>query len=452
MPIVVREFTWTQTATHVYLTVPLKGITKRRADVNVNDLYVKINFSPYIFELDLYEKVDGDEAVVTFGLDEVVFDLAKVESADWPQIKYTANSPADTRARREQADQQVRERADTRRAVREAQRREEERAQVQRQIDAERAERALAETRKKEHEDGAKADLGEWVQTISEAAEPKDGNWQTIESASSQEDYSSTEKVEKDQDIFSSEDVGSMDIKGSREEAEEEEELDDESGLDMAQIQARVKSSLAGHTRPPPRASGLDIQIKHTSRGFIPVKTARESEDLKWQTRIKDMQKRQPPPATVVDGDAIEDSSPAFLKDKGDAFYAQRNYEAAINAYTAALDIESSNFACMSNRAACQLQLNHFEECIADCQGALTLLDKEEEAFREKLIEDTVADVRRLKRSKLLVRIGTAQMRQDQGQQSLATYQKALELDPRNETLVKDVEMLQNLAGEMVQT
>ena len=43
------------------------------------------------------------------------------------------------------------------------------------------------------------------------------------------------------------------------------------------------------------------------------------------------------------------------------------NVAAAVNAYTAALEMEPGFVRCYANRAACYLQMLHFDACVADC-------------------------------------------------------------------------------------
>ena len=46
MPIIVKDYTWTQTEEMMYITVPLKGVVQKKVDVLSTENYVKINFSP----------------------------------------------------------------------------------------------------------------------------------------------------------------------------------------------------------------------------------------------------------------------------------------------------------------------------------------------------------------------------------------------------------------------
>ncbi|KAI8589620.1 hypothetical protein BDZ88DRAFT_417453 [Geranomyces variabilis] len=434
MPILIKDYSWTESESHVYLTVPLKGANPKKTDVYVNDVYVKINFPPYFFELDLHDKVNGEAAVATIGNGCAKLELPKDKTGLWTTIMLDNATPADLRIRREEADKRFRDRADASRAEKAAAKRAEEQLLVQKQIEVERADRERVAQLKEDEKAKAEADLHRWIETAKKdepptAAEPP---------------------REAVLEIF--EDHG-LEIDGevapaAGPESRHEEDDNDEEGLDMASIRAKVRTQTAqARTLPPPRAAEREITIRFTSRGLKPTKTARESEDAKWDTRIKAMQDDHArKTATTADDDARgpEESNPLFLKDKGNTFYRSGNFESAVNAYTAALDLDPHNLPCLSNRAACHLQLSQCSACIADCMAALALLDQEEAAIVEKMIDDNGAEMRRKARVKLLVRMGTAKAREAQTKGAgLSEYEQALKLDPKNEALKNDLHALQ---------
>ena len=71
------------------------------------------------------------------------------------------------------------------------------------------------------------------------------------------------------------------------------------------------------------------------------------------------------------------------MKDKGDEFYKNKDYYSAINAYSTAYRSNSSLLACLSNRAACFLNLFNYEECLYDSDVLIEVYkkDKEEKYF-----------------------------------------------------------------------
>ncbi|KND03858.1 uncharacterized protein SPPG_01312 [Spizellomyces punctatus DAOM BR117] len=457
MPIIVRDYTWTQTSSCVYITVPLRGANPKKADVYVNDAYLKINFPPYLFELDLFDQIDTDKAVVSVGNGCTKFELPKLIEQTWENLSYPKDSAIPIKTRREEADLRFRQKAEEARQRKAAERRQEEQLLIQKQIEVERAERerlaSLKEAEKRQAEEG----LNKWMeQTKLQNANREREDVTRRKGKGKIEESGIVEIFDKDDGYISDDSVmdkrhenesTSAECKASVEtksckETEDLDDLDDESGLDMEEIRAKVQAQLKQQRVPPPRGANQEIHITFTSRGLIPTKTARESEDVKWRTRIKAMQDEHRRKADISDARSIEESNPTFLKDKGNSFYRSGNYAAAVNAYTAALDIDPSNFTCLSNRAACHLQLNAYDACVQDCTTALSLLSKEEEAIREETVEDVHADDRRKSRVKMLVRIGTAKVRSGELKAGLEEYQRALQLDPRNEMLQRDVENL----------
>src|SRR3546814_16196626 len=73
-------------------------------------------------------------------------------------------------------------------------------------------------------------------------------------------------------------------------------------------------------------------------------------------------------------GANIEDEDPTWLKAKGDDFYRNNDFRSAVNAYSAALDIDPTHIPCLVNRSACYLQVGEAAPCVADCTKALQLI------------------------------------------------------------------------------
>ncbi len=47
MAVVVKDFTWRQTATHVVVTVPLRGVPSSSVDILTYDTYIKVMISHF---------------------------------------------------------------------------------------------------------------------------------------------------------------------------------------------------------------------------------------------------------------------------------------------------------------------------------------------------------------------------------------------------------------------
>jgi len=72
----------------------------------------------------------------------------------------------------------------------------------------------------------------------------------------------------------------------------------------------------------------------------------------------------------------IEDRDPIWLKDKGDHFFKRHDYQAAINAYTKALEFDKEFLMVFLNRAACWLKIRAFENTVKDVDDILTIIAK----------------------------------------------------------------------------
>lgn len=71
-------------------------------------------------------------------------------------------------------------------------------------------------------------------------------------------------------------------------------------------------------------------------------------------------------------------------KGKGNEFYKGKNYQSAINSYTKAIELDSTNAALLTNRAAAALMLLQYKEAIQDCDAALVLENGNSKAFFRK--------------------------------------------------------------------
>lgn len=71
----------------------------------------------------------------------------------------------------------------------------------------------------------------------------------------------------------------------------------------------------------------------------------------------------------------INKNNPEALKEAGNKAFAAGNFNDAIKQYSMAIEItlEQPNHVFYANRANCYLELGEFEECIEDCNTAITI-------------------------------------------------------------------------------
>lgn len=101
------------------------------------------------------------------------------------------------------------------------------------------------------------------------------------------------------------------------------------------------------------------------------------------------------------------------LKDEGNNYMKEQNYEAALDCYSQAVELDPNNAVYYCNRAAAHSQLGRHSDAITDCEKAISI------------------DARY---SKAYGRMGRALAAMNKYKEAIGSYQKALDLDPENES------------------
>ncbi|XP_069605614.1 small glutamine-rich tetratricopeptide repeat-containing protein beta [Ranitomeya imitator] len=101
------------------------------------------------------------------------------------------------------------------------------------------------------------------------------------------------------------------------------------------------------------------------------------------------------------------------LKDEGNNYMKEQNYEAALDCYSQAVELDPNNAVYYCNRAAAHSQLGRHSDAILDCEKAIYI--------------DT-------KYSKAYGRMGRALAAMNKYKEAISSYHKALDLDPENES------------------
>ena len=178
---------------------------------------------------------------------------------------------------------------------------------------------------------------------------------------------------------------------------------------------------------PPPPRKGGNISVRFTPRPFSTA--ARESkipEEEEWLTKMAAARKITLPENS---DESVNERNPEFLKDKGIDFFKNGNYEAAINVFSEAIQLNGNLPSLYSNRAACYLKMGNNDKCIVDCCRALELYYP-------------VVPSNYVSRTKVFVRRGTAYANNGFIELALQDYDAALKLSPNNEMIKHDYEKL----------
>lgn len=386
MPILVRDYTWRETEWEVNIQIPLKGVKSTKTDIFSTNHYIKVNYPPYLFEIHLYAPVLEEKCTAKIGNGVVEFILVKEEQGLWGRL--TSEESEDETAmsaKRAEALEHVQKVSRELAEERAKKKKEEERFAVKEEMRLEEEEREQIELIKKQEREQTEKDLEEWKNARKKAT-----------------DTSSKRQADSVRENSSSIKQGGKD------------------GI------WKSSSSKA----PPPRKGG-NIQVRFTPRVFpTAARESKEQEEQEWLTKMAAARKISAPTKDDT-GDTINERNPEFLKDKGVEFFKNRNYEAAINAFSEAIKLNPNIPQLFSNRAACCLAMGENDKCILDCCRALEL-------YYPVVPSNYTA------RAKVFVRRGTAYASLDQLDLAVQDYSAALKLTPHDEALKEDFAKLRN--------
>lgn len=87
MPIIVKDFTWTQTDHYICVHVPLHSAPSSAVDLFTSDEYFKASFESFFFECFPYESINSDESSATILSTKIIYELKKQNPEKWPQLE-----------------------------------------------------------------------------------------------------------------------------------------------------------------------------------------------------------------------------------------------------------------------------------------------------------------------------------------------------------------------------
>lgn len=155
-------------------------------------------------------------------------------------------------------------------------------------------------------------------------------------------------------------------------------------------------------------------------------------------TRMRDIPARapEPKPMSVPEPKPAAPQTPQEKalaeKDNGTQAYKRRDFDAAIEAYTKAIELDADNMSFYTNRAAAKLEKGDVEGCIADCQKAID--ENSERHLR--------TDFKIIARAH--GRMGNAYLRNEDYGNAIKHFEKSLLefSDPKVKVSLKDTERL----------
>lgn len=169
------------------------------------------------------------------------------------------------------------------------------------------------------------------------------------------------------------------------------------------------------------------IEIQFSKRNFPTPK--RESQDPAEQEWLLKQAEARKTIGFVAEDLRPEERDPMYLKEKGDEFFRKKNYLAAISAYTTGIKIADKCYELYLNRSAAHLAQENYQRCAEDCSTALELLNPP--------VQSNVKA-----RTQALARRGAALSKLGFIRQAYEEFVAAVRLEPTNDILRHDAEML----------
>ena len=151
------------------------------------------------------------------------------------------------------------------------------------------------------------------------------------------------------------------------------------------------------------------------------MRESKASEEEDWVARNRqNLKKHAVLGKGVKNGADVSESDPAWLKAKADDFFRAGDVRSALNAYSAAIDIDDTATPCYSNRAACYMKLGLFQECKVDCDTAI------EQTLATNSKSGDKNGINHLSLNKLYLRRGTAMSQLGEFGDAIKDYSKIL--------------------------
>uniref|UniRef100_A0A8I6AHU0 Dynein axonemal assembly factor 4 n=1 Tax=Rattus norvegicus TaxID=10116 RepID=A0A8I6AHU0_RAT len=403
MPVRVSEFSWQQTPAALFLSLPLRGVCVRDADVFCGESYLKVNFPPFLFEVFLYAPIDDGKSKAKIGNDTILFTLYKKEPVLWESLSMPGVDKEMMQRIREKSILQAQEKAKEATEAKAAAKREDQRYALGEMMKIEEEERKKIEDMKENERKKATRELEAWKECQKKA----DGQKRVQRKEKPLQGKQAEERgALKPQSLPRKAPPTRLPTRGRNWENIFSEKLKED----------RV---------PAPRSAG-SIQISFTPRVFptalreSQVAEEEECQRCRWRNVF------------TTSSMEMSDVKLAFSFCLISKLFATENYLAAIDAYNLAIRLNRKIPVLYLNRAACHLKLKNLHKAIEDSSKALELLTP------------PVADNANA-RMKAHVRRGTAFCQLELYVEGLQDYEAALKIDPANTVVQNDAEKIRNI-------
>ncbi|XP_050070129.1 dynein axonemal assembly factor 4-like [Anopheles maculipalpis] len=398
MPLIPKNYTWQQKSnssedtaadgqsSDIVLRVPFPGNRLQPDDIFTTEQFLKISRSPHYWELFLCHPIDPDASHCSILEHEVVFELVKRD----PTLRWDAVELDVPRAERVTLKERYL-------------------AQHQKHLEERAKERAVEKDRKKKEE-------------IHRQIERERNDRTAIDTLLEESAQRELKRMELAM------------VKEYRPDPSKNVPTEQKSSSTIRPVLPAAPNVVPGAPQSPPavRRSGT-LEVTFSDRTFVtPKRESMEQAEQEW-TRKQAAARRS---VGFADDDLRPDErNPEWLKQRGDTFFQQKNFLAAISAYSAGIRLTKDYYALFLNRSAAHLALENYQRCAEDCSTALQLLQPPVEANRKARVACLA------RRAAALVKLGFLQ----QGYDEMVA---ASRLDPEEGSLRTEVDRLRRVLDE----
>uniref|UniRef100_A0A8C0EEN4 Dynein axonemal assembly factor 4 n=1 Tax=Bubo bubo TaxID=30461 RepID=A0A8C0EEN4_BUBBB len=415
MPVWLREYSWRQTGSAVYLSLPLRGLRATSANIFCTDQYLKVSIPPFLFEAILYAPIDDTNSTAKIGNGIIFFTLYKKEVAMWDSLTLANANKEKLQYLRENAVLKAHEKAKEETEAKKVTKQEHKKYALEATMKLEEEERKRIEDLKEKERQKVTKELELWKKQQKDAEKQK-GEQKEEELRHEVEKLKAKKKEEVNKTMIPNEGISKTAPKPTK-------------GHGFCSM---FSENLKEEQLPAPR-SAATIKINFTSRVFpTALRESRIAEEEEWLRKQAEARRTVSADLSELEDLKEEEKNPDWLKDKGNKMFATGNYLAAVNAYNLAVRLNNKLPLLYLNRAACHLKLRNLHKAIEDSSKALELLTP------------PVPDNENA-RVKAYVRRGTAFCQLELYAEGLQDYEAALKIDPKNKTIEKDAEKIRHL-------
>ncbi|NXB54851.1 DAAF4 factor, partial [Leucopsar rothschildi] len=420
MPVWLREHSWRQTLTAVYLSLPLRGARATPSSIFCSEQFLKVSIPPFLFEAVLYAPIDDTNSTAKIGNGNIFFTLYKKEPAMWDSLTLANTDKEKLQYLRENAVLKAQEKAKEETEARKITKQEHKKYTLEATMKVEEAERKRIEDLKEKERQKVVKELELWKK------QQKDGD--------------KNKSIQKTGELYQEIEP----LKERKNEKMKKTQIPNEGTSKTRLKSAKGSCSIFSQNSkeeqlPAPRAAAT-IQISFTPRVFpTALRESRVAEEEEWLHKQAEARRIINSDLSELEDLKEEEKNPDWLKDKGNKMFAMGDYLGAVNAYNLAVRLNNSLPVLYLNRAACHLKLRNLHKAIEDSSKALELLTP------------PVPDNENA-RVKAHVRRGTAFCQLELYTEGLQDYEAALKIDPKNKIIEKDAEKIRNLIQGTMQS